>query len=81
MEQLSKGKYMIAYKIKGLIARKELREKRRITLEEVSNEADVNRSALSKMMNPEFQYTTTTKVIEKLCVYFECEISDLIERV
>ena len=72
---------MIVYKIKELIAKKELAECRKILLSEVSEKSGVNRTALSKMMNPEFQYTTTTKVIDKLCGYFECEISDLVERV
>ncbi|MBM7072042.1 helix-turn-helix transcriptional regulator [Shewanella sp. 202IG2-18] len=69
---------MIIYKIKELIARKEIAEKRKIMLIDVAKEAGVNRSALSKMINPEFGYVTTTAVLEKLCVYFDCEISDLV---
>ncbi len=70
---------MIVYKIKELIAAKEKSECRKILLIEVAEHSGVNRTALSKMLNPAFEYTTTTKVIEKLCNYFECKVEDVIE--
>ncbi len=69
---------MIRFRIKELIADKEFREKRKITLQEVAAEAGVNRTALSKMMNPSYEYSTTTRAIDALCEYFECEVGDVI---
>lgn len=72
---------MIRFKIKELIAEKEFKERRKITLQEVADAADVNRTALSKMMNPSYQYSTTTKAIDSLCHYFGCKVEDVIEYV
>ena len=70
---------MIRFKVKELIAEKEFNERRKITLQEIADSANVNRTALSKMMNPSYQYSTTTKAIESLCRYFECKVEDVIE--
>ncbi|MCB2381400.1 MULTISPECIES: helix-turn-helix domain-containing protein [Shewanella] len=72
---------MIRFKIKELIAEKEFRERRKITLQEVADSACVNRTALSKMMNPSYEYSTTTKAIDSLCHYFCCKVEDVIEYV
>ncbi|QDF68523.1 helix-turn-helix transcriptional regulator [Shewanella sp. SNU WT4] len=72
---------MIRFKIKELIAEKEFKERRKITLQEVADSAGVNRSALSKMMNPSYKYSTTTKAINSLCVYFDCNVEDVISYV
>ncbi|MGL4476120.1 MAG: helix-turn-helix domain-containing protein [Shewanella sp.] len=72
---------MIRFKIKELIAEKEFKERRKITLQEVADSAGVNRSALSKMMNPSYEYSTTTKAINSLCVYFDCNVEDVISYV
>lgn len=69
---------MIRFKIKELIAEKEFKERRKITLQEVADSAGVNRTALSKMMNPSYQYSTTTKAIDSLCAYFDCNVEDVI---
>ncbi|MCU8092491.1 helix-turn-helix transcriptional regulator [Shewanella sp. SM20] len=69
---------MIRFKIKELIAEKEFKERRKITLQEVADSAGVNRTALSKMMNPSYQYSTTTKAIDSLCAYFGCNVEDVI---
>lgn len=70
---------MIRFKIKELIAEKEFKERRKITLQEIADAAGVNRTALSKMMNPSYQYSTTTKAIDSLCQYFSCKVDDVIE--
>nr|WP_086938228.1 helix-turn-helix transcriptional regulator [Thaumasiovibrio occultus] len=69
---------MIRFRIKELIAEKEFNERRKITLQEVANATGVNRTALSKMMNPAYEYSTTTKAIDALCQYFSCEVGDVI---
>ncbi|QYK03418.1 helix-turn-helix domain-containing protein [Shewanella zhangzhouensis] len=72
---------MIRFKIKELVAEKEFKERRKITLQEVADSANVNRTALSKMMNPSYEYSTTTKAIDSLCQYFGCRVEDVIEYV
>lgn len=69
---------MIRFKIKELIAEKEFKERRKITLQEVADSTGVNRTALSKMMNPSYEYSTTTKAIDSLCQYFGCNVEDVI---
>ncbi|BDQ66124.1 MULTISPECIES: helix-turn-helix domain-containing protein [Shewanella] len=72
---------MIRFKIKELIAEKEFKERRKITLQEVADSTGVNRTALSKMMNPSYEYSTTTKAIDSLCQYFGCKVEDVITHV
>ncbi|MDD1791521.1 helix-turn-helix transcriptional regulator [Enterovibrio sp. ZSDZ42] len=69
---------MIRFRIKELIAEKEFSERRKITLQEVAEATGVNRTALSKMMNPTYEYSTTTKAINALCKYFACTVGDVI---
>ncbi|WP_037424306.1 helix-turn-helix domain-containing protein [Shewanella xiamenensis] len=69
---------MIRFKIKELIAEKEFKERRKITLQEVADSTGVNRTALSKMMNPSYEYSTTTKAIDSLCSFFDCNVEDVI---
>lgn len=70
---------MIIFKIRELIAQKELREGRKITLQEISDVTGVNRTSLSKMQNTNFMHSTTTAAIERLCAYFDCRVEDLME--
>lgn len=70
---------MIYFKINELIAKKEQEENRVISLQNVSDESGINRSALSKMKSPNIKYSTTTNTIEDLCRYFKCPIEDIIE--
>jgi len=72
---------VIRFKIKELIAEKEFKERRKITLQEVADSTGVNRTALSKMMNPSYEYSTTTKAIDSLCQYFGCKVEDVITHV
>lgn len=71
---------MIRFKIKQLLAEKEFRERRRITLSEVSEESGVNRATLSRLVN-RFGYSTDTDVLGRLCAYFSCEVGELAEYV
>lgn len=70
---------MIYFKINELIKNKEIAENRNISLQTISDESGVNRSALSKMKNPKTGYSTTTNTIESLCRYFKCSVEDIIE--
>lgn len=71
---------MIRYKLKELIAQKSFVEDRRVTLDEVSEATGISRNTLSRIANTR-GYSTTTDAIDKLCDYFSCEISELMERV
>ncbi|CAI3798080.1 helix-turn-helix domain-containing protein [Rheinheimera sp. MM224] len=68
---------MIIFRIKELVAEKERKELRKITLTEVSETTGVNRTTLSKMLNPAVRHSTTTSAIEALCKYFNCRVEDL----
>ena len=49
---------MIRFRLKELIAEKEFREQRKITLIEVAEKTGVNRTSLSKMQNPANRHST-----------------------
>ncbi|WP_024873450.1 helix-turn-helix domain-containing protein [Tolumonas lignilytica] len=68
---------MIRFRIKELLAEKEFREQRKITLGEVSEKTGVNRTSLSKMQSPIMRHSTTTNAIDSLCKYFRCQVGDL----
>lgn len=68
---------MIRFRIKELLAEKEFREQRKITLGEVSEKTGVNRTSLSKMQSPTMRHSTTTNAIDSLCKYFRCQVGDL----
>lgn len=69
---------MLRFKIKELIAKKEFEDGRRITIGEVAEAAGIHRMTLSKMINQR-GYNTGTENLDRLCEFFECEISDLVE--
>jgi DNA-binding Xre family transcriptional regulator len=68
---------MIQFHFKRLLADKEFREKRTITLIEIAEETGISRVTLSKIANSRGDYNTTSDNIEKLCLYFECTPNDL----
>jgi len=69
---------VLRFKIKELISKKSFNENRRITIGEVAEETGVSRVTLSKMANQR-GYNTVTDNIDKLCIYFDCEVSELVE--
>ena len=71
---------MIRYRLKELIAQKSFVEDRRVTLDEVSEATGISRNTLSRIANTR-GYSTTTDAVDKLCEFFNCEISELMERV
>jgi len=61
---------MIKYNLKELIAEKEFREKRSISIGEIAEAIGIFRTTLSKIANSKGNYSTKTEYIEKLCTYF-----------
>ena len=75
-----KGVAVIRFKLAEQIEKKQFRESRRITMQEMSDATGINRSTLSKLLNQR-GYSTGTDVLDRLCTYFGCSIADLAEHV
>jgi len=71
---------MIRFRLKELIADKEFRERRVITMVEIANATGINRMTLSKIAN-HAGYSTVTDNLDRLCGYFECPIEALAEHI
>jgi DNA-binding Xre family transcriptional regulator len=71
---------MIRFRLKELLAEKEFRERRVITLIEVASCSGVHRTTLSRIANDP-GYSATTAVLDRLCEYFRCPVGDLVEHV
>lgn len=71
---------MIRFKLGEQIEKKQFRDSRRITLQEVSEATGINRSTLSKILNQK-GYSTGSDVLDRLCTYLGCSIADLAEHV
>jgi len=69
---------MIRFRLQEMISEKSFRENRRVTIGEVATETGINRMTLSKMINHK-GYSTVTDNLDKLCVYFNCNVVDLLE--
>ena len=70
---------MIRFRLKELLADKEFKESRRVTLDEVAKSTGVHRTTLSKIANQK-GYNTSTDVLDKLCAFFEVGVGELAER-
>lgn len=68
---------MIAIQIEALIASRKALWGRRITLTEVSHVTGISRMTLNRMMRHE-GYSTVTDHLDKLCAFFQCDISELL---
>lgn len=66
-------------RIQHLIEMKSNRERRNLTLEDVSEATGISRSALYKM-NSNPNYNPSKEVMEKLAEYFDCSLDDLFDR-
>ncbi|MBH9553995.1 helix-turn-helix domain-containing protein [Inhella gelatinilytica] len=69
---------MIRFKLAEQLEKKQFRDSRRITMQEISEATEINRSTLSKILNQK-GYSTGTDVLDRLCTYFRCTIGDLVE--
>ncbi len=71
---------MIRFRIQELLAEKQFKEGKRVTLLELSQATGINRVTLSKMVNHK-GYSTVTDNLDKLCKFFDCKIDQLAEYV
>ena len=71
---------MIRFKLAEQIEKKQFRESRRITIQEVAEASGVNRMTLSKILNHR-GYSTGTDIVDKLCFYFGCNVAELLEHI
>lgn len=71
---------MIRYRFKELLADREFKAKKVITIAEVALETGIHRATLSKIANTH-GYSTGTDNLDRLCNYFGCRIEQLIEHV
>lgn len=77
---MSKGGVVIRFKLAEQLEKKQFRDSRRITMQEVSDATGINRSTLSKILNQK-GYSTGTDVLDRLCTYFDCQLEELAEHV
>lgn len=68
---------MIRILLIKLLDEKSFREKRRITLSEVSEKTGISRATLTRIANVPGN-VTNTDTINALCKYFECEPGELL---
>lgn len=71
---------MIRILLIKLLDEKSFREKRRITLSEVSEKTGISRATLTRIANVPGN-VTNTDTINALCKYFECEPGELLSYV
>jgi DNA-binding Xre family transcriptional regulator len=71
---------MIRFRLREMIIDMEFKEGRRMSLEEISKGADIQRTTLSRIAGQR-GYNTTTDNIDKLCRYFDCSVDKLMEYV
>ena len=71
---------MIRYRLKELIADKEFRDNKRITMDDITQKTGISRPTLSRIANVK-GYSTTTEILDKLCLYFGCRLDQLAEYV
>jgi putative transcriptional regulator len=71
---------MIRFRLQELLAEKQFRDGRRVTLTELSDSTGINRVTLSKLVNQK-GYSTVTDNLDKLCRFFACKVEELVEYV
>ena len=71
---------MLRFKVSERIADKEFKERRRITVLEISEATGINRMTLSKLMNKHGANVQTDN-LDRLCAYFGCPVEQLVEYV
>jgi putative transcriptional regulator len=71
---------MLRFRLKELLAEKEFRERRVVTMVEVADATGIHRMTLSKLSNHR-GYNATSDVLDRLCSYFECRIEQLVEHI
>jgi len=77
---MSNAFYIMPYiiKLNELLLRHQLKLNRQISMSEIAAATGVSRPQLSKLRtNP--TENTTIKTIEKLCIFFDCSLDDILE--
>lgn len=69
---------MIRFRLQELLAEKQFRDGRRVTMTELASATGINRVTLSKMVNQR-GYSTVTSNLDSLCRFFGCKVGDLAE--
>jgi putative transcriptional regulator len=69
---------MIRIYLAELMADYSYQRKKRLRIDELADATQINRATLSKLINKP-GYNTNLKVIEKLCRFFDVDISDVIK--
>lgn len=69
---------MIRVLLKKLLDEKSFTERKRITLNEVSQATGISRATLTRIANVP-GYNTNTDTLNALCRYFECSPCELLE--
>ena len=69
---------MIKYNLKRLIAEKEFEEDRRITYDEIAASTGISKTTIALIASRR-GYDTGVSNVEKLCIYFNCAVSDFID--
>ncbi len=69
---------MLRFRLKELLAEKELREERRISWGMMSQETGVGVGVLSSLGSPHRQIVTNTRYLEAICRFLECSLDELV---
>jgi len=68
---------MVKFNLKELLAQKEFKEGKAVSIVDVSQILDISKNTLYRIANSKGSCNTTTDNIEKLCRYFNCSPNDL----
>ena len=71
---------MIRFRLKEMMAEKEFRDGKRLSIETISQETGIHRSTISRIASQK-GYNTTTDNIDKLCTFFECSVDQIMEHI
>ena len=69
---------MIRVLLKQMLDEKSFQDRRRITLNEVSETTGISRATLTRIANIP-GYNTNTDTVNLLCKYFNCAVGDLVK--
>lgn len=67
---------MIRFRLRELMAERTFQQGKVVTLSEIAAATGIHRTTLTKIANTP-GYNATVDNLDKLCMYFDCELSDL----
>lgn len=71
---------MIRVRLKEILSEKEFQDGKSVTMKDVAKATGIHPVTLSKI-GKNRGYNASLDIIDRLCDYFDCEISDLLVRV